>query len=86
MNQNNPYQRVQVQRVKVRVWTQKPVKNLYPCQGSGVTLGICHGFFVSYNLDLMSLVSYLNYEMLIFFKTVLHLSISSMIVEHGSGV
>ena len=73
--------RVRVQRVRVRVRTREPLKNPYPCQGSGVTLGMCHGFFVSYNLHIMSLVSYSNYEMLILKKTVLHSSISSTIVE-----
>ena len=79
---------VWVLRVRVRVQIREPLKNLYPHQRSGDTCGICHGFFVLYNLDPMSLlvVSYLNYEMVIFLKTVLHSSISSIIVEHGSGV
>ena len=36
----------------------KPLENPYPHQGSGVTLGICHGFFIYTNLFLLLLLLY----------------------------
>ena len=41
---------VRVPWVRVRVHIWKPLENPYHCQGSGVTLGICHGFFIYTNL------------------------------------
>ena len=39
---------VRVPQVRVRVQILKPLKNPYPHHGSGVTLDMCCGFFISY--------------------------------------
>ena len=50
---------VRVPWVRVRVHIWKPLENPYPCQGLGVTLGICHRFFIYTNLFLLLLLLYI---------------------------